>query len=593
MATPPRKYVVVTGGVVSGLGKGVIASSSGMLLKSMGYRVTSIKIDPYLNIDAGTMSPIEHGEVFVLDDGGEADLDLGNYERFVDISLKRDNNITTGKVYNRVIERERKGEYLGKTVQVVPHVTNEIQDWIERVAGTPTDGDEQSPEVCIIELGGTIGDIESMPFVEGLRQFQFRVGKENFCLIHVSLVPVIGVVGEQKTKPTQSSVRELRALGLTPDLIICRSDKPLEKDVQQKISLFCHVPPKCVIAVHNVESIYGVPLLLEQQYLSERFVECLSLPEGRRTPHLEGWKVLAETAARLLDDFLPTSNIALIGKYCELADSYLSVTKAVTHASIYLKRRTKIVWVDAEDLEEGAAGCKRAWERLRSSHGILVCGGFGNRGTEGKVAACQYARTHLIPFLGICLGMQMAVVEVARNVVGWENANSEEFDPGCDPKVVVFMPEGSKTHMGATMRLGLRRTIFKSDECKSLELYRRLAAAIRAESHPVLTDVHMNLRDSSTNVGQTCDGKYFIQERHRHRYEVNPQLVEEIEAKSSLRFVGHDIDRERMEIVELEGHPFFVGAQFHPEYKTRPLRPSPLFVGLIEASIAVADQARS
>lgn len=584
----PRKYVVVSGGVMSGLGKGVIASSTGMILKSMGYRVTSIKIDPYLNIDAGTMSPIEHGEVFVLDDGGEADLDLGNYERFIDIRLARDNNITTGKVYNHVIARERKGEYLGKTVQVVPHVTDAIQEWIERVASTPTDGEGESPEVCVIELGGTIGDIESMPFVEALRQFQFRVGSENFCLIHVSLVPVIGVVGEQKTKPTQSSVRELRALGLTPDIIMCRSDKPLDPDVARKISQFCHVPPQSVIACHNVGSIYGVPLLLQEQFLSDRLVECLTLPADRTTPNLENWTALAKTAERLLGDDGCITRIALVGKYCGLADSYLSVTKAVTHASIHLEHKRRVVWIDAEDLEEGADKFEAAWRDLKSCHGILVCGGFGQRGSEGKISACQYAREEKIPFLGICLGMQMAVVEVARNVIGWKGANSEEFVPDCDPKVVVFMPEGSKTQMGATMRLGLRRTIITDETSQTLALYRQTAAEIRAESQPVLTEA--SLRKTTLDVGQTCDGKYFVQERHRHRYEVNPALWREIEEKSDLRFIGHDIDQERMEIIELKNHPYFVGVQFHPEYKTRPMRPSPPFVGLLRAARVLAEK---
>ncbi|KAG2599086.1 hypothetical protein PVAP13_5KG414400 [Panicum virgatum] len=474
------KYVLVTGGVVSGLGKGVTASSIGVVLKACGLRITSIKIDPYLNTDAGTMSPFEHGEVFVLDDGGEVDLDLGNYERFLDIKLTRDNNITTGKIYQSVIDKERKGEYLGKTVQVVPHITNAIQEWIERVAMIPVDGKEGPADVCVIELGGTIGDIESMPFIEALGQFSYRVGPGNFCLVHVSLVPVLNVVGEQKTKPTQHSVRGLRGLGLTPNILACRSTKV---------------------------------------------------------------------------------RIAMVGKYTGLSDSYLSVLKALLHASVDCRRKLVVDWVASTDLEDSTVieapdAYKAAWDLLKGADGILVPGGFGDRGVQGKILAAKYAREKNVPYLGICLGMQIAVVEFARHVMNLTDANSTEFDPDTKTPCVIFMPEGSKTHMGATMRLGSRRTFFKVADCKSAKLYGNVT---------------------------------YVDERHRHRYEVNPDMVPEFE-NAGLQFVGKDDTGRRMEIIEIPKHRYFVGAQFHPEFKSRPSKPSPLFVGLVAAASGQLDR---
>ncbi|XP_021811638.1 CTP synthase-like [Prunus avium] len=550
------KYVLVTGGVVSGLGKGVTASSIGLLLKACGLRVTSIKIDPYLNTDAGTMSPVEHGEVFVLDDGGEVDLDLGNYERFLDIKLTRDNNITTGKIYQDVIDRERRGDYLGKTVQVVPHITDAIQEWIERVAQIPVDGKSGPADVCVIELGGTIGDIESMPFIEALGQFSYRVGSDNFCLIHVSLVPVLNVVGEQKTKPTQHSVRGLRCLGLTPHLIACRSTTALEENVKTKVSQFCHVQKENIITLYDVSNIWHIPLLLRDQKAHEAIFKVLNLQGLTREPELEEWTSRAEICDMLHEPV----RIAMVGKYTRLSDAYLSVIKALVHSSVARGKKLFVDWVPAGDLEDATAkenpdAYKAAWKLLKGADGVLVPGGFGDRGVQGKILAAKYAREKRIPFLGICLGMQIAVIEFARSVLGLKDANSTEFDPNTKNPCVIFMPEGSTTHMGATMRLGSRRTYFQSTECKSAKLY---------------------------------GNKRFIDERHRHRYEVNPEMVARLE-NAGLSFTGKDETGQRMEIVELRNHPYFVGVQFHPEFKSRPGKPSALFIGLIEAACGQLD----
>ncbi|CAM0953694.1 unnamed protein product [Alopecurus aequalis] len=548
------KYVLVTGGVVSGLGKGVTASSIGVLLKACGLRVTSIKIDPYLNTDAGTMSPFEHGEVFVLDDGGEVDLDLGNYERFLDIKLTRDNNITTGKIYQAVIDKERRGDYLGKTVQVVPHITNEIQEWIERVAMNPVDGTEKPADVCVIELGGTIGDIESMPFIEALGQFSYRVGPGNFCLVHVSLVPVLNVVGEQKTKPTQHSVRGLRGLGLMPDILACRSTQPLEENVKLKLSQFCQVPVSNIVNLHDVTNIWHIPLLLKDQRAHEAILKALglwSVGNVPQEPNLPEWTARASK----FDKLKTPVRIAMVGKYTGISDSYLSILKALLHASVALDRKLMVDWVPSCDLEDSAAketpdAYEKAWDLLKGAHGVLVPGGFGDRGVQGKILAAKYARENNVPYLGICLGMQIAVIEFARSVMNLCGANSTEFDPATKTPCVIFMPEGSKTRMGATMRLGSRRTFFKVNNCKSSKLY------------------------ANAN---------YVDERHRHRYEVNPDMVSEFE-KAGLSFVGRDESGRRMEIIELPAHRFFVGTQFHPEFTSRPGKPSPLFLGLIAAS---------
>ncbi|KAG6675298.1 hypothetical protein I3843_15G089000 [Carya illinoinensis] len=517
------KYVLVTGGVVSGLGKGVTASSIGLLLKACGLRVTSIKIDPYLNTDAGTMSPFEHGEVFVLDDGGEVDLDLGNYERFLDIKLTRDNNITTGKIYQYVFDKERRGDYLGKTVQVVPHITDAIQEWIERVAKIPVDGQEGPADVCVIELGGTIGDIESMPFIEALGQFSYRVGPGNFCLIHVSLVPVLNVVGEQA----------------------------LEENVKGKLAQFCHVPAENIVTLYDVPNIWHIPLLLKDQKAHEAILKGLNLLGVAREPELKEWTA----RTKVFDELHDPVTIAMVGKYTGLSDSYLSVLKALLHASVACHRKLIVKWVAASELEDIAAEeapdvYKAAWDCLKGADGVLVPGGFGDRGVQGKILAAKYAREKNVPFLGICLGMQIAVIEFARSVLGLHDANSTEFDPETTNPCVIFMPEGSKTHMGGTMRLGSRRTYFNVTACTSAKLY--------------------------GNVN-------FVDERHRHRYEVNPNIISHLE-NAGLSFVGRDETGQRMEIVELPSHPFFVGVQFHPEFKSRPGKPSALFLGLIAAA---------
>ena len=545
------KYVVVTGGVLSGLGKGITASSIGVLLKSAGLSVTSVKIDPYLNCDAGTMSPFEHGEVYVLDDGGEVDLDLGNYERFLDISLTKDNNITTGKVYQAVIERERRGDYLGKTVQVIPHITNEIQEWIERVANTSSDGSGKVPDACVIELGGTVGDIESAPFVEALRQFQFRVGEENICFVHVSLVPVMGPVGEQKTKPTQHTVKELRGLGIIPDILVCRSEHPLNIETRDKLAAFCHVSPDAVVSAHDVSNIYRIPILLEEQGVSQVLAKEIGFDLPNSRPHLEDWIKMANT----VDNLEKIIKIAMVGKYTGLSDSYLSVIKALQHSSYEVNRKLEINWIESESLDdkkknEDPEKFAEAWDVLKAADGILVPGGFGIRGIEGKIKAAEYARVNKVPYLGVCLGLQIATIEFCRNVLGMENANSTEFDEDTSQPAVIFMPEISKTHMGGTMRLGAKPTPFLVDDCKIKRLY---------------------------------GNQSFVNERHRHRYEVNPELIEKIEA-AGLIYVGKDETGQRCEIMELKDHPYYVGTQYHPEFKSRPGKPSPPFLGLLMAA---------
>ncbi|XP_043573198.1 CTP synthase 1 isoform X2 [Chiloscyllium plagiosum] len=546
------KYILVTGGVISGIGKGIIASSIGTILKSCGLHVTSIKIDPYINIDAGTFSPYEHGEVFVLDDGGEVDLDLGNYERFLDIRLTRDNNITTGKIYQSVINKERKGDYLGKTVQVVPHITDAIQEWVVRQALIPVDNDGVEPEVCVIELGGTVGDIESMPFIEAFRQFQFKAKRENFCNIHVSLVPQPSTTGEQKTKPTQNSVRELRGLGLSPDLIVCRCTTPMEKSVKEKISMFCHVEPEQVICVYDVCSLYRVPLLLEAEGVVGYFKERLNLQfEANSRRLLNKWKEMADRYDRTLE----TCSIALVGKYTKLSDSYASVIKALEHAALAINQKLEVKYIDSADLEpcrqlDEPVKYHEAWQNLCSANGVLVPGGFGFRGTEGKILAIAWARRQKKPFLGVCLGMQLAVVEFARNALNWSDANSTEFNPNTKYPVVIDMPEHNPGEMGGTMRLGKRKTILKEKNSVLRRLYK------------------------------DCD---YIEERHRHRYEVNPEMRSNFEEKG-FRFVGQDVEGERMEIIELDEHPYFVGVQYHPEFTSRPMKPSPPYLGLMLAA---------
>uniref|UniRef100_F7FDX5 CTP synthase n=1 Tax=Ornithorhynchus anatinus TaxID=9258 RepID=F7FDX5_ORNAN len=512
------KYILVTGGVISGIGKGIIASSIGTILKSCGLRVTAIKIDPYINIDAGTFSPYEHGEVFVLNDGGEVDLDLGNYERFLDINLYKDNNITTGKIYQHVINKERHGDYLGKTVQVVPHITDAVQEWVMNQATVPVDGNKEEPQICVIEPSAT---------------------------------------GEQKTKPTQNSVRALRGLGLSPDLIVCRSSKPIEMAVKEKISMFCHVEPEQVIFIHDVSCTYRVPVLLEEQGIVKYFKERLDLPiDDHASDLLFQWKAMADRYERLQK----SCSIALVGKYTKLSDCYASVFKALEHSALAINHKLELMYIDSIDLEQSTeiqnpVKFHEAWQKLCKADGILVPGGFGFRGTEGKLQAISWARTKKKPFLGICLGMQLAVVEFARNCLGWKDADSTEFEPQTKHPVVIDMPEHNPGDMGGTMRLGKRRTLFKTEDSILRKLYGDVAG---------------------------------VEERHRHRYEVNPKLIHHFEEKG-LKFVGHDVGGERMEIIELANHPYFVGVQFHPEFSSRPMKPSPPYLGLLLTATATLN----
>ena len=641
------KYIIVTGGVVSGLGKGITISSVGRILKSSGLRVTSIKIDPYLNVDAGTMSPFEHGETFVLDDGGETDLDLGNYERFLDITLSGKHNITTGKIYKEVIHSERRGDYLGKTVQIVPHATDMVQSWIKEVAKRTVDGTGIEPDVCLIEVGGTVGDIESMVFLEALRQFQFAVGRKNIFFIHVSYVPVVSG-NEQKTKPTQHSVKEMRALGLTPDVIVCRAKNILDASVKAKIGIFCHVEPANVLSVHDVSNIYHVPLILVEQGLHRIIKQQLGLDTMSVEPCLAEWASMA----RIVDTATRTVEVAIVGKYTNLEDAYLSVTKSLMHSAIHLNIKIVIRWIEAADLEDATATkspekYKEAWDLLKSVAGVVVPGGFGVRGVEGKVACAKYCRENKKPFLGICLGMQVMVIEYARNVLGLTEAHSTEFDERTIHPVIVFMPEIDQTAMGGTMRLGARPTTISSmyyggngnagttttttttsssssssslDSSKSSR-EKKTTAAVAAKfststlasevyglsSSPYVSTVKFDASTTSStfaeSIGKGTDPKYTVPdddwwnvlERHRHRYEVNPAKVEQLEA-AGLFFTGRDDTGQRMEIAEIsrEVHPFYFGVQFHPEFKSKPNRPSPPFFAF--ASVVAgfnADMARA
>ncbi|CAK7232241.1 CTP synthase ura7 [Sporothrix curviconia] len=570
------KYVLVSGGVISGVGKGIIASSTGLLLKTMGLTVTSIKIDPYMNIDAGTMAPTEHGEVYVTDDGGEMDLDIGHYERYLLTTLTRDHNLTTGKIYQQVIERERRGDYLGKTVQVVPHLTNAIQDWIERVAQIPVDESGNKPDVCVIELGGTVGDIESAPFIHAMSQFPRRVGKGNFMQIHVSYVPVIppGPHGEQKTKPTQRAVGDVRSAGLRPDLIACRCERPLEEAVIQKIANMCQVEPKQVLSVHNVSSTYHVPLLLRQQKLRESIIGLLELdapntvaPSKALVDHgAKMWQEWVQRTRAQDGGSLDTVSIALVGKYTNLEDAYISVGKSLEHAAMYCKKKLNLVWIDSSDLEDASqqtqpAEFHKAWHALITADGILVPGGFGVRGTEGMIKAITWARDNKVPFLGVCLGMQLAVIEFARNVCKLPGAGSEELNPGCENPVIVYMPEVDRTKLGGTMRLGKRECVFQPNTA-GWSKFRALYG----------------------------DDVPSIQERHRHRYEVSPDLMSTIESSGDFVFVGKDDKGERVEVIEIRSHPFFVGVQFHPEYLSRVLAPSKSYLGFFAASAGMLDE---
>ncbi|KAL8824163.1 MAG: hypothetical protein Q9191_005257, partial [Dirinaria sp. TL-2023a] len=571
------KYILVSGGGISGIGKGIIASSTGLLLKVMGLKVTAIKIDPYLNIDAGLMTPMEHGEVFVLDDGGEVDLDLGNYERYLQLSMTRDNNITTGKIYQSVIEAERRGDFLGKTVQVVPHITNATQDWCERVAAIPVDDSKETPDVCIIELGGTVGDIESAPFIESMRRLRMRAGsKENFLHIHVTYIPVIN--GEQKTKLTQQAIRDVRSAGLFPDLIACRCEEELEPSTVAKVAQYCQVEPSQVVAAPQVSNTYLVPVLLEKQGMQDTLRNLLRLEDlavsksliHRGAQTWDAWTALTDSQVHVRQEV----TIALVGKYTKLHDCYFSVIKSLEHSAMACSRKLKIEWVKAEDLEtkaknESARDHYEAWHKICTADGILVPGGFGDRGIEGMVEAAKYARLNSKPYLGICLGMQIAVIEYARDVCGIAAATTEEVDANASDPVVIFMPEIDRTNLGGTMRLGLRATHFQpgSEWSKLRALYGEEEAALSSSSnHTSAANGVSNGTTAALLNGTTANGPtttkapptepLIIRERHRHRYEVNPAYIDVL-AQNGLSFVGKDDKGERMEIMELKDHPWY------------------------------------
>jgi CTP synthase len=523
------KYIFVTGGVVSSIGKGTSAAALGMLLKSRGYRVVLQKFDPYINVDPGTMNPYQHGEVFVTEDGAETDLDLGHYERFLDENLGKLSNVTTGSVYWEVIQRERRGDYLGATVQVIPHITNEIKSRIGRLG--------RDKDIVITEIGGTVGDIESLPFLEAIRQFRNDVGRRNVLYIHVSYVPYIEAAGELKSKPTQHSVQRLREIGVSPDVLICRADRPIIEDVRQKISLFSDTELDSVIPAENAPTLYSIPLTLHEGRLDELVLEKLGLPAP--PPELAEWRALVERMLSAEE----TVRVAVVGKYVKLQDSYLSVVEALGHAGGDNGVRVEIDWIDAEDLTDPAA----TRERLATSDGVLVLPGFGDRGTEGKVEAARYARESGTPYLGLCLGMQIAVVEFARHAVGLAKANSTEFDPESPHPVIDIMADQIGVEKGGTMRLGRY-------PCKIVP------GTLAAEVY----------------------GEELVYERHRHRYEVNNGYREAL-SQAGMVFSGTSPDDHLVEIAEVKDHPFFIGSQFHPEFKSRPLRPHPLFRGFVSA----------
>ena len=527
------KFIFVTGGVASGLGKGITTASLGRLFKSRGLRVALQKLDPYVNVDPGTLNPFEHGEVFVLDDGAETDLDLGHYERFTDENLHRGSNLTTGAVYSAVIQKERRGDYLGKTVQVIPHITDEIKERIRSHA------EAEAADLLIVEVGGTVGDIESLPFLEAIRQLRNEVGRDRCAFVHVSLIPFIGPTGELKTKPTQHSVKELRSLGLQPDAIVCRSDRPIGRHLKEKISLLCDVPISGVVSAPDAESIYKVPLLLHQEGLDRVLAAHLRIESE---PDLTEWTALVGRIDRATDPV----RVAIVGKYVNLRDAYLSVIEALRHGGFHHGARVEITWVSSDDLAESDAS-----EVLADIDGIVVPGGFGWRGVEGKLEAIRYARERRVPFLGLCLGLQCAVIEFARNVCGLEGANSAEFDPATPHPVIDLLPEQKNvTDLGGSMRLGAQPCHVRPDT--------HAAAAYR---EPV------------------------VYERHRHRYEVNPAYHDTL-AEHGLVFSGVSPDGRLVEIIELADHPFFVAGQFHPELRSRPTRPHPLFRDFVGAAHA-------
>jgi len=525
------RFIFVTGGVASGLGKGITTASLGRLFKSRDLKVAVQKLDPYINVDPGTMNPFEHGEVFVLDDGSETDLDLGHYERFVDEDLHRGSNFTTGAVYSSIIAKERRGDYLGKTVQVIPHVTDEIKDRIRALAET------EAADLVVVEIGGTVGDIESLPFLEAVRQLRNEIGRDRCAFVHVSLMPFIGPSGELKTKPTQHSVKELRSLGLQPDVIVCRSDRPIGRNLKEKISLLCDVPISGVISAVDADSIYRVPLILHREGLDDELARHLRIDAD---PDLSEWEALVQR----IDDATEPVKIAVVGKYVNLRDAYLSVMEALRHGGFAHGADVQIEWVASDDL--GGAATE---ESLADADGILIPGGFGIRGVEGKVAAVRYARERGVPFLGICLGLQCAVIEFARNVCELEGANSSEFDPATPHAVIDLLPEQKNvTDMGATMRLGAQPCYI-----------------------------------APGTLAERCYGMPVVEERHRHRWEVNPAYHEVLQ-EAGLVLSGNSHNGRLTEIIELPDHPFFIAGQFHPELRSRPTRPHPLFREFVGAA---------
>lgn len=527
------KYIFITGGVVSSIGKGIVASSLGRLLKNRGLSVSILKFDPYINIDAGTMSPYQHGEVFVTEDGAETDLDLGHYERFIDVALSRENNVTAGSIYQRVINKERKGDYLSGTVQVIPHITDEIKESIKALAS-------KGFQVVIVEIGGTVGDIEGLPFIEAIRQFKKDAGKGNTLYIHVTLIPSVSTTGELKTKPTQHSVKELRSYGIQPDILVCRTNQDLPQSVKEKLSLFCDIDKEAVIEGNDVESIYDVPMSLEEAGLANQVVERLNIESNK--PEWNGWLDVAQK----LKASDKTVKIAIVGKYVALGDAYISVSESLKHACASLGFKADIKWVHADEEVEKF----EAEKYLNDVDGILIPGGFGDRGVEGKIKAIKYARENNVPFLGLCLGLQCAVIEFARNACGITDAHSTEFVPDSkNPVIDIMEHQKDVKNIGGTMRLGKWDCKLNS-ESKIRELY----------------------------------GSDIISERHRHRYEVNNNYREVLESKG-LRFAGTTLDNSLVEIIELPEHPWFVASQFHPEFKSRPGQPHPLFLGFIKAAV--------
>jgi len=534
------KYVFVVGGVVSGLGKGITAASLGRLLKARGYDITMQKFDPYINVDPGTMNPVQHGEVFVTDDGIETDLDLGHYERFIDESLLKDSNVTTGKIYSSVLAKERRGDYGGGTVQVIPHITNEIMSRFHRDSSKGT-------HIAIIEVGGTVGDIESQPFLEAIRQFQQEVGRENAIILLVTLIPYLKASQELKTKPTQMAVKELQSMGMQPDILVCRSDYPISREMREKISLFCNVPVTNVLQNLDVEYLYELPLVMEKEHLADAACSCLHIKDPK--PDLAEWSHMIDALKH------PTKEVtvALVGKYTSLHDAYISVVESLKHGGIASHAVVNIKWVNSEKVNDANVG-----EVFKDVDGIIVPGGFGARGINGMLCSIRYARENKVPYLGLCLGMQLAIVEFARDVIGWKDAHSSELDPKTKHPVIDLMPEQkSVTDLGGTMRLGAYPCVL-ADGTKAIKLY----------------------------------GTDRISERHRHRYEVNNEYRHDL-TKNGMVFSGTSPDGRIIEMIELKGHPFFIGTQAHPEFKSRPNRPHPLFRGFIAAALRHKSKEKS